>query len=242
MRRVRIAGGNRAGVDRQPQRVIPGGSVEALEAPAAERLGVAADRGQLARPDPAAGAAACREVPEVSLGGGEPGRRGLGVERVAVLTLVGGRHGRLQVRRQQREVVGQRGLVGSDDLAQRARGVEEAGERRGDPAEDEPGRGARSTQVAQRLRRLLRRHRSRPAAPVDVDEAGELLRPRLAVEVPGRVRGGDRAAERVPADDHAAAAALRRLYDAVQVADLDLHPPVLRVGDVGVGDELEVRW
>ena len=211
LRRVRVAGRDGAGVDRQPHRVVPGGAVEALQAPSPERLGVAADRGQLARPHPAAGAAACREVAEVGLGGGESGRRGLGVERVAVLALVGRQHRRLQIRRQQREVVGEGRLVGGDDLPQRPGGVEQAGERRRDPAEHQPGRGARGIQVVQRLGRLLRGHRSRAAAAVDVDEAGEPLRPRLAVEVPGRVGGGDRAAQRVAADDDVAPATLRRL-------------------------------
>src|SRR4029079_13391257 len=75
---------------------------------------------------------------------------------------------------------------------------------------------------------------------VDVDKAGEAVRARLAVEVPGRVGGGDRAAERVAADHHRAPAALRLQHDLAQVADLGVHAPVAGEPDVRVRHGLVV--
>ena len=64
--------------------------------------------------------------------------------------------------------------------------------------------------------------------------------PALAVEVPGRVGGRDRAAQRVAADDHLAAELLGLQHHPVQVLDLDLHPPASRERDLRVLDRLVV--
>ena len=54
LRRVGVARGHRARVDRQALRVVPRRAVQALQAPAGEGAGVAPDRGDLARLVPAA--------------------------------------------------------------------------------------------------------------------------------------------------------------------------------------------
>ena len=79
-----------------------------------------------------------------------------------------------------------------------------------------------------------------PAAPVDVHEPRQAARAGLALEVPGGVGGGDRAAERVAAHHDLAAALLGQLDHAVEVLDLGVHPPLVGVADRVVGDELEV--
>src|SRR5581483_10780650 len=118
------------------------------------------------------------------------------------------------------------------------RRVEQPRERRWDAAEAEP-RGA-VLEGDERAGRGVGGDRVRAAAAVDEDEPREPLRAGLPAEVPGRVRGGDRAAERVAADDDLPRAPLRELHDAAEVLDLDVHPPLARVGDLRVGNELEV--
>ena len=83
-------------------------------------------------------------------------------------------------------------------------------------------------------------HRVRAGGPVDEHEARETLDARLAVEVPRRVRGGNRAAERVTADDHVATLLLGQPNDLPEVVDLGVHPPLLRVLDVAVRNRLHV--
>ena len=236
--RVGVAVRDRARVDRQPERVIPRAAVEVPEAGARQHARVALDRGDVPGPVPPAWVTARRQPSDMGLRGDEVRRRGVGVDRVSELGLVGRGDGRLDLGGQQRERLPERGRVRVDDRRGRARRRVEAQERCTDPAEREPRRGG--LQVLQRLRRALGCHRRRAAPAVDVDEAGEITRARGAVEVPGRVRGRHRAAERVPAEDHAPPVLVRRLDDAVQVLHLDVETPAARVGDVGVGDQLEV--
>ena len=127
---------------------------------------------------------------------------------------------------------------GFTTVSGRSRRREDPEERRRDAAERQP-RGA-GLERLERLGRLLGRDRGRVAAAVDVDEAREVLGARLAVEVPGRVRGGDRAAERMAAQHDLAVPPRRGVHDAAQVLDLDLDPPSARERDLGVGDQLEV--
>jgi hypothetical protein len=92
---------------------------------------------------------------------------------------------------------------------------------------------------------------SRPA--VDEDDAVEVAVARAAGEVPRRVGGGDRRAERVPAEDDALARPRGAEDDAADVLELHAQPPVadeaepLRVerlvprGDRRVGEPAEVE-
>src|SRR4051794_30664196 len=91
---VGVAVGHRAGVDGQPQRVVPGGAVQALQAPAREHVGEALERGQLAGVVPAARVARGPQPAEVRLGGDERGGRRAGVQREPVLAGVGHGHPR----------------------------------------------------------------------------------------------------------------------------------------------------
>src|SRR6185312_11053358 len=152
----------------EPLRVVPGGAVETLQSPAAEHLGVAANRGERAGGVPAARVAARGELAEVRLRRAQRRRRGLHVERVAVLAEVRDRHRRLEVRRQQRELLSERRAVRIDDRADRARGVEESGVRRADASEGEPWRSL--LQRLELLLRLRRRDGRGAARAVDQDE------------------------------------------------------------------------
>jgi hypothetical protein len=191
--RVGVPGGDGPGVDRQAHWVVPRDPVRALDVDPRKHGGEALERGDLTGAVPAARIAALGEMAGVHLGGPQAHRRGLGVERVAELRLVGHLHRRLQDRRERGPVLRDRSGVGVDDRGSPPERAEDAGERRRDPAERQPRRAARQT--LERERRLLRRHRRGVAAAVDVDETGEVLDPRLAVEVPGGVGGHDGAAE-----------------------------------------------
>ena len=102
--------------------------------------------------------------------------------------------------------------------------------------------GVPAAELLQRLRRLRSGHRRSPAPAVVVHQPGEVGRARLAVEVPGRVRGDDRAAERVAAERRRVPPArLGRLDHAAQVLHGDPHAPLAREADRGVGNRLQVR-
>ena len=218
--------------------MVPGRAVGALHPRPREHRRVAAKRRDLAGPHPAARVAARRELPGVHLGGGERRRRGARVDRVAELPSVRGLDRRLQVGREERKAPAERDLVGVDHGPGRSRRREDPEERCADAAEGEPRRTG--LEILERLGRLLGRDRRRVAAAVDVDEAREILASRLAVEVPGRVRGGDRAAQGVAAHDDPAPLLRRGVHDPAQVLDLDVQPPAAGELDVLVGDQLEV--
>src|SRR4029453_8053399 len=184
---------------------------EPLQSLAGEHLGVAEDRRDLPGLIPAARIAARGELSHVRLRGAQARRRRVVVERVAVLREVRDRDRWLQVRGQERELLPDRRRVGIDEDAERARRVEEAGERRGDAAEREPRRGRLERRELRG--RLLGGDRRRAAAAVDEDEALQLLRAGLPAEVPRGVRRRDRAAERVAAEHHAAVVTARLLHD-----------------------------
>ena len=109
----------------------------------------------------------------------------------------------------------------------------------GMPPNAEPRRAV--AQIREALLRVGLGDRRRAAAAVDEHEPRQALGARLAGEVPRRVGGGDRAAERVAADDDLAAELLRAQHDAAQVADLDVHAPLPRVADLAVRDQPHVR-
>ena len=238
LRRIGVAGGHGARVDREAQRVVPGGAVEPLQAPAGEHVGHTAQRRQLAAPDPPARLPARGQSPEVRLGRGERRRRGGRVERVAVLARVRHPHGRLEARREEPEVLRERRRAGSDPREHRPARVEQAGERRPDPAEREPRRPG--PEVPQRRLGLRRGDRGTAAAAVDEHETREVARARPSGEGPRRVGRRDGAAQGVAAEHHLAAAAGGAPDDAPEVLDLRAHPPVAGEADLGIGDEPEV--
>ena len=218
--------------------MIPGGAVHPGDP--RERLRRPLDRSELAV-RPVARVAACRQPADVDLDQRQARGPGVGIERVAVLGAVGDRHRRDQVRRGERPRPENRLAGRVLERGRRPGRVEDTGGP-GQPETDEVEERRLALQLLERGARLLRA-RGRPAerAAVDEHEPREALGPRLAVEVPARVRGRDRAAQRVPSEDDAATLLARRLDDPADVVDRDVHPPLARERHRALGHRLEVR-
>ncbi len=167
------------------------------------------------------------------------GRPGLRVDRVAELRRVRHRDRRLQRRRGERPVLERRALAGSLERQRRAGGREDARRPREAETDEvvERRAGLQRGELVARLRGVERHARR---AAVDEHQPGEVPRAGPAAEVPGRVGGRDRPAERVPAEDDRAAAAARGADHPAQVLHRDPHPPPAGGRGLRVGGRREV--
>ena len=169
-----------------------------------EHVGHALDRAESRRLGPSR--AGPRESASCPRGPGpRPGSAAsFGVEPVAVRASFVAGTGGVQDRGQERQPCASDRSFGADLREPGAHEVEQAGERRGDPAERQPGIPPQSSSAAV----PARRDRRGSASAVYEHQPGEIVAAGLAVEVPGRIRGRDRAAQRVSAQ-HDLAALLR---------------------------------
>ena len=187
-------------VEREPARVVPGEAVGARDA--RHRLGDAPQRRLLAVA-PAAGS------PSAPGRRGAPGRaRGSPVRspcrsrsRTAPAFVAG--HRRLERGRRERPVAERGRRVGRRQRERRADRAEDAGRPRHAEPDEVVERGPGRDRVALRARLARRRAHDAAAAAVDEHEPVEVARAGAPAEVPARVRGGDRGAERVAAEDDA---------------------------------------
>ena len=196
-----------------------------------------AQRRQLAAVDPARGSPLGPSRPRCACAGCERRRRGVGVERVAVLRRRSSPAPAASGSRAAAASPGRSTARPARSARASTRRVEQAGERRGDPAEREPRRARR--RAAQPRVRVVGGDRRAAAAAVDEHQAGEALRARPAAEVPGRVGVVIDPPSEWPPSTTSPPRALAS-DDAPQVLDLDAHAPLARERDLGVRDQLEV--
>jgi hypothetical protein len=143
---------------------------------------------------------------------------------------VGGRRvlrRRFQFGRQEFEVFKQRGPFRVHQRERRARRREQAEIGRRDAPERQPRSFFRFVEFGELRFRFFLGDRQRAAAAVVEDQAGQFLGPGLAAEVPRGIRGHDRAAERVAAQDDLAAKLFGFFDHHVEIFHGDVHAPVL---------------